>query len=182
MTGFVVAGIGLGALALLLRGYPPAVRVALAVTLLLGTSLGVPALARQARDRAEGPVLQNLYLIAIKQEEYRAAVIWDTDGDRKGEYASLQRLYRTRPPLINDALAAGTEYGYVYNIELAPDADTNEQQFYAYAVPVRYGVTGRRSVYVDESGIVRVRDAGPVTNVTRAMGQTWEAVSVPGVP
>ena len=61
----------------------------------------------------------------------------------------------------------------VWVLDRAPDE--NEQQYYAYAVPERYGVTGRRTVYVDESQVVRIADAGPTALVTREQGLRWAA-------
>lgn len=181
MTPAVWVGVGVAALALLLRGFPLAVRLALGAALLGTVGWAIPALGRQARDRAEAPVIQDLYLIALKQRELRDARVLDADEDGRGEYGSLWDMYRTRPPLVNDLLGTGQEFGYLYTVVLGPTADDRETRFHAYAVPSSFGVTGRRAAFVDETGVVRIGDPGPVSFVSREQGRSWPATPVPGL-
>lgn len=172
----VSIGALLGMAVLLWTGLGLPQRGGLAAILFVTVGAGLPALAARARTRAETPVLRNLALIAAKEELFRASHILDRDGDGRGEYGPLYGLYRTRPPLIHDSLAAATEYGYRYYVILGKTIDENESSYFAYAVPESYGVTGRRAMYVDETGIIRVGDAGSAGVVTREFGQSWAQV------
>jgi hypothetical protein len=73
-----------------------------------------------------------------------------------GSFGSLAQL-RTAG-LIDDVLAGGTKYGYVF--ALTP----SQASYIATARPVRYGKSGRYSYYIDESGILLGGDrmGGPV--------------------
>lgn len=52
-----------------------------------------------------------------------------------------------------------TKDGYRFRVGTLDDAGT---RYYAVALPLRYGATGERSFYVDDTGVVRV-SPGPVT-------------------
>ncbi len=66
-----------------------------------------------------------------------------------GEYGTLDQLIQNR--YIGDP-AGGKLSGYVYEIRVRPGG------FQATAVPVKFGVTGTRSFYLDETNIIRGAD------------------------
>lgn len=166
----LAAGAVCAALPLSWSGLRLPTRGILAAALFGMWTFGVPALAHEARVRSEAPVIQNMYLIAMKQDMFRVHALRDQDADGRGEYGPLFDLSRTRPPLVHEALGAGDEFGYRFSVILPPKVDDGELTYFAYAVPDRYGVTGRRALYVDETGVVRIGDLGPQPVLTRELG------------
>ena len=69
--------------------------------------------------------------------------------DSGGSYATLDELIKNR--LIGD-LSEAKLNGYRFDVRVMPG------RFEATAVPVRFGITGKRSFYVDESRIMRGAD------------------------
>ncbi len=180
VLGLVISGLlALGTLAWV--GVRLPVRLVVATALLVCGGLVVPALARHGRTQAEAPVIANMALIARQQERFRTDRVLDRDADGRGEYGRLLDLERTRPPLIHENLGAGQEYGYRFYIVLGQTIDQSERTYFAFAVPAHYGVTGRRTVFVDETGVVRIGEAGPTPTITRAAGQHLSPVES-GIP
>jgi hypothetical protein len=66
-----------------------------------------------------------------------------------GEYGTLEQLIQTR--YINDP-SSGKLTGYRFEVRVKPGG------FEATAVPVKFGVTGTRSFYLDETNIMRAAD------------------------
>lgn len=71
-------------------------------------------------------------------------------------FATLQQLRDAG--LIDSVLATGEKYGYVFSITLVTRTPGKTPGFQVSAVPRRYGRTGRRSFYLDESGVIRGAD------------------------
>lgn len=90
-----------------------------------------------------------LSMIANAEKTYK-------EGPGKGSYATMDKLVETKflPP--TDLLE---KYGYQINITVMGD------QFEAVATPREYGKTGKRSFFVDNTGVVRGDDhgGGPAT-------------------
>lgn len=77
-----------------------------------------------------------------------------TNGN--GNYGSFIQLYEAN--LINSSLAAGSHHGYNFTYLTIASTSQTPAFFSLSAVPVIYGMTGRRSFYVDVSGIIRGAD------------------------
>ena len=96
----------------------------------------------------EGIAIAFSQFIANAEEQYKA-------GPGKGSYGSLQQLIDAKsfPPNALD------KYGY--NVQVTVTGD----QFEVVATPREYGTTGKRSFFVDRSGVVRGGDhgGGPAT-------------------
>lgn len=96
----------------------------------------------------EAIAISALQTIANAETAYKA-------GSKNGPYATMQELVdaKTFP------LEAFDKYGYKYEITVMGD------QFEAVATPKEYGKTGKRSFFVDRSGVVRGDDhgGGPAT-------------------
>lgn len=71
--------------------------------------------------------------------------------DSGGEYATLDKLMEKG--LLNNP-ADGKLSGYRFEVKIKPGG------FEATAVPERFGITGKRSFYVDESRTLRGADKG----------------------
>ena len=86
--------------------------------------------------------------LATSEAQYKA-------GPGKGSYGSLQQMIDAQsfPPNVLE------KYGYNFQVTATGD------QFEAVATPREYGRTGKRSFFVDKSGVVRGGDhgGGPAT-------------------
>lgn len=73
-----------------------------------------------------------------------------------GLYATLAELRQA--DFIDDLLASGEKYGYVFVLTKTPPTATMPPKFQLTATPRSYRKTGRRSFYIDESGEMRAAD------------------------
>jgi hypothetical protein len=132
--------------------------------------------------------LAQAHLVSIgnAQVQARALCIVDTDRNGAGEFLFLDELTGARPArtpgqglrmslLIDEfkhrSVGGFVEvHGYLYLLLLPgkdgtwvdegeADSVTDEMRWRCYAWPVEYGRTGRRSFFIDESGVVRAREA-----------------------
>ena len=94
-------------------------------------------------------VIRSLRTIHGAQATYSA-----TTGN--GNYGMFQNLAQAN--LINSVLATGLMYGYRYQITTVAQAGTTPAKFYVSARPNHYRKTGRKSFYIDESGVLRGAD------------------------
>jgi hypothetical protein len=60
--------------------------------------------------------------------------------------------------LLNPELAVGTRHGYRFTVDIKASRYNEPPGFEAVGVPVTYGDTGKRSFYVDETGVIRASD------------------------
>ena len=60
--------------------------------------------------------------------------------------------------LIGPETATGTHLGYQFTIEVKKSSERVSAAYQAVGVPVTYGKTGRRSFFMDESGVIRGGD------------------------
>jgi hypothetical protein len=89
----------------------------------------------------EGMAIGVLQMIVGAEKTYES-----TAG--KGKYGTLDELAQQKL-LVKDYL---NKYGYNYEVTVSGD------QFQAVAIPKEYGKTGKRSFFVDKSGVVRGDD------------------------
>ena len=68
-----------------------------------------------------------------------------------GEYATLDRLIEKE--MLRDP-SRGKLSGYKFDVRVRPNG------FEATAVPEKFGITGRRSFYIDETNVIRGADKG----------------------
>ena len=61
--------------------------------------------------------------------------------------------------MIAADLASGTRHGYRFKVEVVKDTGEGLPGFIAVAVPTDYGSTGKRSFFVDETGVIRAADS-----------------------
>ena len=72
-------------------------------------------------------------------------------------YGSLEELIAD--PLIHPDLASGSRYGYRFTVAVSIDEVQNRSVFSAVGVPAVYPSSGRRSFFVDETGVIRGADS-----------------------
>jgi hypothetical protein len=137
----------------------------LSVGLLL---LDIPAMAKQWEqadlDAVEDNAISNLRTMAAALETYRRAY---------GKLPDSLELLGPAPPggvsadnasLVDADMAAGNKDGYTFRYSIVPvkggaDANTDSQETFTIAAsPLAYGKNGRRSFYLDSSGVLRGAD------------------------
>jgi hypothetical protein len=72
-----------------------------------------------------------------------------------GQYCLIAALYQAR--LIDMVLGVGAKHGYSYTVTFTTGPSPT---FQLYATPMNYGVTGIRSFFIDQTGILRGADRG----------------------
>ncbi len=112
--------------------------------LILTMVAGVSSAAKNPPpEQNEMVAISLLQFVANQEREYKAGV-------GKGSYGSLQQLVDAQ--LF--PLQAFDKYGYKIDVTVMGD------QFEGFATPKEYGKTGKRSFFVDKSGVVRGDDHG----------------------
>lgn len=136
----------------------------LSVGLLL---LDLPALARQWSQQAENAEIEARETAAIAALRRIAEAIltyWRAFGRIPETLAQLGPAPKggispDAAGLVDAELAAGSKGGYVFRcIILFASGEAAEPQFNLAATPAQYGKTGRRSFFLDASGILRGGD------------------------
>jgi hypothetical protein len=82
------------------------------------------------------------------------ATYQSTSGN--GNYGTLEQL--NDQGLIDYILAKGHRYGYTFKLRVERYSSESAASLEAVAVPRRYGRTGLRSFYIDETGVLRGAD------------------------
>jgi hypothetical protein len=102
----------------------------------------------------EGIAMGALHIIANSEAQYKA-------GAKGGSYLSLQELVDKKFFPMEEF----DKYGYKFEVTVIGD------QFEAVATPKEYGKTGKRSFFIDKSGVLRGDDHGgaPATAADKAV-------------
>jgi hypothetical protein len=125
--------------------------------LILTTVAGISSATKNPPpEMNEGIAMGMLQMLANVENTYK-----ETSG--KGSYGTIANLTEQKllPPDIFD------KYGYKFELTVMGD------QFEAVATPKEYGKTGKRSFFVDKSGVVRGDDHGgaPATSADKPVAQ-----------
>lgn len=105
---------------------------------------------RSTRQINEAFVLRSMRTLHGAQATYQA-----TQGN--GNYGSLQNLLQMG--LIDEALASGTKYGYIFVVTFFPySPSSTPATFTITAVPRLYRKTGFRSFFIATEGVIRGAD------------------------
>jgi hypothetical protein len=128
----------------------------LILAMVAGTSAAMSAMKEGSPEMNEMIAISVLHMIANGEENYKK-----TAGN--GSYGSIEELIEHKM-LAKDVL---DKYGYRFAIA------TSAQGFEAVATPVEYGKSGKRSFFVDQSGVVRGDDkgGGPATVADKPVDQ-----------
>ena len=110
----------------------------------------IPNLLASRIAANEGSSQNSIKTIFAAEQTYQA-----TEG--RGDYGSLADLGRYH--LISAELATGVKSGYQYKVEVITATREHPAAFTAVAVPNEYGSSGRRSFFIDETGILRGEDS-----------------------
>lgn len=82
------------------------------------------------------------------------ATYQNTTGN--GNYGTIEELGEQK--LIDYVLAEGHRYGYLFKVRRELRSTESQPSLQIVAIPRTYGVTGRRSFYIDETGVIRAAD------------------------
>jgi len=108
-------------------------------------AIAIPNLLASRIAANEGSAIQALAKISVAEHTYVNA---------RGSYGTLEQLGANG--LISKEIAAGSRRGYMIRIELLKSDSRNPTgKFQVIAVPLTYPNTGRRSFFLDETGVIR---------------------------
>jgi hypothetical protein len=114
-------------------------------------AIHIPCMLRSRVAANESASVAALRTIRTAQSSYAERY------PQKGFAAVLSEL--GPPPgadLIDQQLASGTRFGYSFNLIAGiPDASGRIAQYVVLARPLTFGQTGKRSLFTDESGVIR---------------------------
>jgi type IV pilus assembly protein PilA len=123
--------------------------------ILIIAGLALPNFTRSKISVNETSALQTLDALHTACFAY-----WTNEYGYPLKLSSLGPALESTPAAIqglNDLLANGTRSGYVFTYTPGPiDSRGNAVSYSFTAVPLSQGITGERSFFTDESGLVRV--------------------------
>ena len=99
------------------------------------------------RIRNEKFVIQTLRTITNAQYTFMAG---------HGHFGTFEELRNLG--VIDSVLATGEKYSYRFTITIIGGAPNQAAEFRISAVPQRYGKSGRRSFFIDETAVMRGAD------------------------
>ena len=111
-------------------------------------AIAIPNLLASRRAANEGATIQSLRTIHSAQATYQSL---------HESYATLDELGAEQ--LIAPELASGKRFGYKFQVNLTSGDVSRPAGFEVVSVPQEYPMSGRRSFYLDESGVIRGADA-----------------------
>lgn len=112
-------------------------------------AIAIPNLLASRRAANEGATIATLRRIHSAQATYQA-----TAG--QGQFGTLEQLIEE--DLLDPRIGSGVVYGYRFHVALTSGLD-NEAGFEVTSVPNSYPNSGRRSFFVNETGVIRAADA-----------------------
>ena len=112
-------------------------------------AIAIPNLMASRMAANEGSTIATLRTIHSAESTYQA-----TAGN--GRYGTLDDLVANG--LLSQDLARGRKSGYKFTIEPKAPRLNEAPGFEAVGVPLEYRSTGRRSFYIDETGVIRGGD------------------------
>jgi prepilin-type N-terminal cleavage/methylation domain-containing protein len=124
------------------------VEVMIVVTIIaLLSAIAIPNILRSRHNANESAGLQSLRTLSTALEAYRA------NQTPPGFPRGLAQLGPglSDPPYIDPVLAGGVKQGYRFQYNLV-----SRDRFFLFVQPTVFGVTGSRSFFVDETGVIRV--------------------------
>ena len=119
------------------------IMIVVAIIVLLA-AIAIPNLLRARLNANEAASIASLRTLSSALESFRSA------QSTPAYPANLAALSSATPPYVDSVLAGGTKQGYIFTY-----ARTNNNQYGVVAAPQTAGVTGSRSFFVDESGVLR---------------------------
>lgn len=123
-------------------------------------AIAIPNFMRSRMSANETSALASTRQIATAQTAFKASMIFDSDANGEGDYATLQQLADpdgagVTHPYIDEVLGGGTKGGYTFTVNVVLGDLVNDPGYSCVASPVTPGQSGQRQYYVDDSGLLR---------------------------
>ncbi len=162
------------------RGFTLIELMIVASIIVIIAAIALPRLMRARLNSNESSAVGGLRTFSSAQTNFQGSATIDVDGDGTGEYGTFQQLTFATPQFIDNSLGSGQKNGYFFFATIPPNPNDAEIMWEATAYPIAKGITGNRSFYIDESGVLRGTDFGgpqgaPGMPLTRVL-------AVPGAP
>ena len=125
------------------------ISIVMIVPIAIIAAIAIPNLLAARTAANEGAAIHVLTKIHAAEATYQA-----TSGN--GAFGTLEQL--ATEGLIDPELASGSHYGYRFTVNTRTSRYNDLPGFQAVGVPLTYGSSGRRSFYIDESGVIRAED------------------------
>ena len=119
------------------------------VPVMIIAAIAIPNLLAAAQAANEGAAIRSLRVLSQAEQTYQA-----TTG--KGNYGTTSDLQSDA--LISADLAREVRSGYRFKVEVFKATGESRAGFAVIAVPTDYRSSGRRSFFVDETGVIRGED------------------------
>ena len=110
-------------------------------------AIAIPNLLASRRAANEGATIQSIRTIHSGEATFQSL---------HGKFATLDELGEAQ--LIRPELATGMRSGYKFRIDVSPRDVLRPDGFAVVVTPVDYPMSGRRSFYLDETGVIRGGD------------------------
>jgi type IV pilus assembly protein PilA len=112
-------------------------------------AIAAPNFLASRRAANEASAISSLRVIASAQSTYQS-----TFGGNKNYAPDATTLAKNG--MIDGVLASGVKSGYQFNVVGTPASGSTPSSYYATAVPFGLPIlTGTRTFYVDDSGVIR---------------------------
>ena len=111
-------------------------------------AIAIPNLLASYKAANEGSAMQSMREISVAESTYQST---------HAAYGTFDQLVAGH--LIKGDLATGTRHGYRFTVEISTAGSPNQPAFHAVGMPVQYPNSGRRSFFIDESGVIRAADS-----------------------
>ena len=124
------------------------IMIVVAIIALLA-AIAIPNLLRARLNANESAAIAGLRSVSTACESFRAA------QSPPSYPANMAALTGANPPYLDTTFNNASRQGYVYTYALV-----SANQYTCTAAPVTANVTGTRTFFVDESGVLRLTNAG----------------------
>lgn len=133
-------------------------------------AIAIPNIINAKMAANESSAIGALRTLSSAQNTFQGMCATDADGDGVGEYGDFNLLSNAGPMFIDDSLGSGQKSGYFLMVTTTGVVDSDEFMWQATAYPISWSWTGRKTFYIDESGVIRGSDVGglPATRVAAA--------------
>ena len=127
-------------------------------------AIAIPSLLRARITANEGAAIAAMRTLSSAQVSFQAGCYVDASGDGVGDYGTLAQLHEPDAAsgvsgFIDETLASGSKQGYSFTMNPVPGGDGSPPTYTCNADP-QSPQTGRRTFFVDESGVIRFDSMG----------------------
>jgi len=127
-------------------------------------AIAIPSLMRAHITANEGATISAMRTLSSAQISFQAGCYQDANGDGVGDYGTLAQLEDPDgaggvPGYIDETLASGSKQGYNFTMNPVAGGGGMPPTYTCNADP-QSPQTGRRTFFMDESGVIRFESTG----------------------